>query len=157
MNHKSFEKQLSAYVDNELNDSEMIALRAHVEGCGVCQQQVQELRAIRKSIRDAATVVLPESFVYSVQRAIRQQEQEYVIWLGPERFARNIVTALCIVVFSLVAVGSFLTSQTVTGQPVVVGEERFYGGEPSDSVAHAVIGSQRELSKEDVMIAALTR
>jgi anti-sigma factor RsiW len=157
MNHKYFERQLSAYVDNELSEREAKSVRTHVEGCAVCQQRVQELRAIRKSIRDAASVVLPESFVYSVQRAVRQQEQEYVIWLGPERFARNIVAALCIFVFTLVALGSYLTPQTVTGQSVVGGEERYYSGEPSDSVAHAVIGSQRELSKDDVMIAALTR
>jgi anti-sigma factor RsiW len=151
MNHKSFERQLSAYVDNELSDNELKSVQAHVEGCALCQQQVQVLRAIRTSIREAASVVLPETFVYSVQRAVRQQEQEYVIWLGPERFARNIVVALCALVFSLVAVGSYLTPQPV------VGEERYLSGEPSDSAAHAVIGSQRELSKDDVMIAALTR
>lgn len=69
MNHKSFEKQLSAYVDNELNESEAKSVWAHIEGCSLCQQQVQVLRAIRMSIREAASVVLPESFIYSVQRA----------------------------------------------------------------------------------------
>jgi anti-sigma factor RsiW len=151
MNHKSFERQVSAYVDNELNEREVKSFQAHVEGCAVCQQRVQVLRAIRASIRDAASVVLPETFVYSVQRAVRQQEQEYVLWLGPERFARNVVVALCVIVFALVAVGSYLTPQPV------VGEERYFSGESSDSAAHAVIGSQHELSKDDVMIAALTR
>lgn len=151
MNHKSIEQQLSAYVDNELNESEAKSVRTHIEGCALCQQQVQVLRAIRTSIRDAATVVLPETFIYSVQRAVRREEQEYVIWLGPERFARNIVVALCVLVFTLVAVGSYLSPQPV------VGEDRYFSGEPSESTAHAVIGSQRELSKDDVMIAALSR
>ncbi len=151
MNHKLFERQLSAYVDNELSDGEAQSVRTHVEGCALCQQRVQVLRAIRTSIREAASIVPPETFIYSVQRAIRQQEQEYVIWLGPERFARNIVVALCVIVFTFVLVGSYLTPQPV------VGEDRYFSGEPSDSAAHAVIGSQRELSKEDVMIAALTR
>jgi anti-sigma factor RsiW len=151
MKHKWFERQLSAYVDNELSESDMKTVLTHVEGCTQCQQQVQVLRAIRMSIRDAASVVLPETFVYSVHRAVRQQEQEYVLWLGPERFARNIVVALCVIVFALVAVGSYLTPQPV------VGEERYFSGEPSDSAAHAVIGSQHELSKDDVMIAALSR
>ncbi|MCX6142207.1 MAG: zf-HC2 domain-containing protein [Ignavibacteriales bacterium] len=151
MKHKLSERQLSAYVDNELSESDMQSVRTHVEGCAQCQQQVQVLRAIRMSIRDAASVVLPDTFVYSVQRAVRQQEQEYVIWLGPERFARNIVVALCVIVFALVAVGSYLTPQPV------VGEERYFSGEPSDSAAHAVIGIQHELSKDDVMIAALSR
>jgi anti-sigma factor RsiW len=157
MKHKLFERQLSVYVDNELSESDMQSVRTHVEGCAQCQQQVQVLRAIRMSIRDAASIVLPETFVYSVQRAVRQQEQEYAIWLGPERFARNLVAALCIIVFTVVAAGSYLTPQSAVGQSVVGGEERYFSGDPSDSTAHAVIGSQRELSKEDVMIAALSR
>jgi len=151
MKHKFFERQLSAYVDNELKESDMQSVRTHIEGCAQCQQRLQVLRGIRMSIRDAASVVLPETFVYSVQRAVRQQEQEYVIWLGPERFARNIVVALCVIVFALVAVGSYLTPQAV------VGEDRYFSGEPTDSAAHAVIGTQHELSKDDVMIAALSR
>jgi anti-sigma factor RsiW len=151
MNHRFFERQLSAYVDNELSESEAKSVRTHIDGCAVCQQQAEVLRAIRTSIREAASVVLPETFVYSVQRAVRRQEQEYVIWLGPERFARNIVVALCVIVFTLVAIGSYLTPQPVTG------EDRYFSGEPSDSAAHAVIGSQRELSKDDVMVAALSR
>ena len=151
MNHKLHERQLSAYVDNELNEKEVDVVRRHVEGCSLCKQRVQVLKHIRTSIRDAASISLPATFVYSVQRAVQQQEQEYVLWLGPERFARNIVVALCLVVLTLVAVGSYLTPQPV------VGEDRYFSGEPSDSAAHAVIGSQDELSKDDVMIAALTR
>jgi len=151
MKHILFEQQLSAYVDNELNDSEAQTVRTHLEGCALCQQRIQVLSAIRTSIREAASIIPPDTFVYSVQRAIRQQEQEYVTWLGPERFARNFVVALCVIVFTFVLVGSYLTPQPV------VGEDRYFSGEPSDSAAHAVIGSQQELSKDDVMIAALTR
>lgn len=157
MNHKLRERQLSAYVDNELSENDAQSVREHLEECAQCQRQVQVLRAIRMSIRDAASVVLPETFVYSVQRAIRQEEQEYVVWLGPERFARNLVAALSIIVLTLVAVGSYLTPQAVVGLPVAGGEERYISSEPSDSAAHALLGSQRELSKDDVIIAALTR
>jgi anti-sigma factor RsiW len=151
MNHIAFERQLSPYVDNELSESEAKVVREHVEGCANCQRQVQIMHSIRKSIREAATVALPESFVYSVQRAVRREEQEYVTWLGPERFARNIVVALCIIVFVLVAIGNYLTPQ-----PLIT-TETYINGEPSDSAAHAVIGTQKELSKEDVMFAALTK
>jgi anti-sigma factor RsiW len=151
MNHKFFERQLSAFADNELNEHDAETMRLHIEGCALCAQRLQIMRSIRASIREAATFDLPESFIYSVQRAVRQQEQEYVTWLGPERFARNFVVALCIVVLALVAVGNYLTPTPV------LGEERYFSGEPSDSAAHAVIGSHRELSKDDVMIAALTK
>ena len=151
MNHKNFERQISAFVDNELSEQEANSLRTHVEGCPVCKKHVQELRTLRTSIREAASVVLPESFVYAVQRAVRREEQEYVIWLAPERFARNVVVALCILVAVMVGVGSYLTPQAGAG------EDRYVSSEPADSAAHVVMGTQRELSKDDVMIAALTK
>lgn len=151
MNHKTFERLLSAFVDNELEQAEMKQVREHIDGCVSCKQRLQDLRSIRTKIRDAATVAMPDNFVYSVQRAIRQEEQESVVWLGTERLARNVVVALCVLVFAVVAFGSYLKPQPP------VGEDRYFSGEPSDSAAHAVIGSQQELSKEDVMIAALTK
>lgn len=151
MNHKYFKQQISAFVDNELSEQEVNSLRTHLEGCATCKQQVQELSALRASIREAATVVLPEAFVYAVQRAVRREEQEYVTWLAPERFARNAVVALCILVALMLGVGSYLAPQA--GQ----GEDRYFTSEPSDSAAHVVLGTQRELSKDDVMIAALTK
>jgi anti-sigma factor RsiW len=151
MNHTTMQRLLSAFVDNELGETEVKAVREHVEGCSSCQQRIQELGSIRAKIREAATVDLPDNFIYAVQRSIRQEEQESVVWLGPERFARNFVVALCVLVFAVVAFGSMLKPQ----QPL--GEERYLSGEPSDSAAHAVLGSQRTISKEDVMFAALTK
>jgi anti-sigma factor RsiW len=151
MNHTRMQRLLSAFVDNELGDAEAKAVREHLEGCSSCQQRIQELGAIRSKIREAATADLPDNFVSTVQRSIRQEQQESVVWLGTERFARNVVVALCVLVFAVVAFGSMMKPQ----QPI--GEERYLSGEPSDSAAHAVLGSQKVISKEDVMFAALTK
>ena len=151
MNHKKFERQISAFVDNELSEQEANSLRTHIEGCPACKKHVQELRSLRTSIREAASVELPETFIYAVRRAVRQEEQEYVLWLAPERFARNVVVALCILVAAVVGIGSYVTPQAGTG------EDRYVTSEPADSAAHVVMGTQRELSKDDVMIAALTK
>jgi len=151
MNHKKMHQMLSAFVDNELGEAWMKLVREHLAGCASCQQRLQELRSIRAKIRDAATVDLPDNFVYSVQRSIRREEQESVMWLGTERFARNVVFALCVLVFGVVAFGSLLEPQPT------LGEDRYISGEPSDSAAHAVLGSQQVISKEDVMIAALSK
>jgi anti-sigma factor RsiW len=151
MNHARMQRLLSAYVDHELGETDAKAVREHVEGCSSCQQRIGELGAIRAKIRDAATADLPDNFVYAVQRSIRQDQQESVVWLGTERFARNVVVALFALVFAVLAFGSMLKPQ----QPL--GEERYLSGEPSDSAAHAVLGSQRQISKEDVMMAALTK
>lgn len=151
MNHSTMQRLLSAFVDHELSETEAKTVREHVDGCSSCQRRIQELGSIRAKIREAATVDLPDNFIYAVQRSVRLDQQESVAWLGTERFARNIVAALCVIVFAVVALGSMLKPQ----QPL--GEERYLSGEPADSAAHAVLGSQRAISKEDVMIAALTK
>jgi anti-sigma factor RsiW len=151
MNHKSIEQLLSAFVDNELDETGMNSVRAHIEGCASCQNRVKVMRSIRMKIRDAATIELPDNFIYSVHGAIRRDDQESVVWLGTERFARNVFVALCLIVFAVVAYSSFLEPQPP------VGVSLYFSGEASDSAAHAVLGSQQELSKEDVMMAALTK
>jgi len=151
MKHRKIEQLLSAFVDNELDEARMKSVRTHVDECASCQRRVQEMRAIRAGIRDAATVVLPDNFIFSVQRALRHEEEEYVTWLGPERFARNVVVALCVLVFVVVAFGSYLQPQPQ------MGVDRYVNGELSDSAAHAVLGSQQEISKDDVVFAALSK
>ncbi|MBF8295080.1 MAG: zf-HC2 protein [Bacteroidetes bacterium] len=151
MNHKKMQRMLSAFVDNELGEVWTKLVQEHLVECASCQQRLQELRSIRARIRDAATVDLPDNFLYSVQRSIRREEQESVMWLGTERFARNVVFALCVLVFGVVAFGSLLEPQPT------LGEDRYISGEPSDSAAHAVLGSEQVISKEDVMIAALSK
>ncbi len=151
MKHKAFEQQLSAFVDRELTGEEMESMRRHIEGCATCRRQEQELQSIRSQIRVAATAELPDNFAYSVRSAIRRQESESVAWLGTERLARNVVFGLCILVLGMVAFESFLTPQQS------IGVDRYFNGEPADSASQAVIGSQQELSKADVLMAALTK
>ncbi len=151
MNHKKFHRMLSAFADNELDESNMNIMRSHIEGCGACKRELQELRAIRAGIRETATIALPQNFLYSVQRSIQLEEQESVVWLGTEQFARNVVVGLCIVVLALVAFGSIFKSAPP------LREDRYFTSEIVDSVAQPVLGSQRELSKDDVIIAALSK
>jgi anti-sigma factor RsiW len=151
MNHRSIEKLLSSFVDSELDNEGMKSVRVHLEGCASCRKRVEEMQLIRSGIRTTATVDLPDNFVFRVQAAMRREEEESVVWLGTERFARNVVAALCVLVSAFVA----YTSLPATPPPA--GVDRYFNGEPSDSAAHAVLGSQQELSKEDVMMAALTK
>jgi anti-sigma factor RsiW len=152
MNHTSMQRLLSAFVDNELPEKDAREVRQHIDGCTSCQKRLRELAAIRDRIREAADVELPDNFVYSVQRSVRLEQQESVIWLGTERFARNVVVALFVLVFAMVVFGNMLKPSQQT-----VGVDRYLSGEPTDSAAHAVLGSQQKISKEDVMMAALSR
>lgn len=151
MNHTEMHRMLSAYADNELGEVESREVRQHVSGCPGCTQRLQELASIRARIREAATADLPDNFVYSVQRSVRRDQQESIVWLGTEQFARNVVVALFVMVFALVVFGSILTPQQT------IGVDRYVSGELTDSAAHAVLGSQQAISKDDVMMAALSK
>jgi anti-sigma factor RsiW len=151
MNHKAFQQKLSAYVDHELAEEQTELMRKHIEGCAACRRQLQELHSIRTQIRAAATVTLPDNFIYSVKGAIRREQSESVVWLGTERLARNVVVGLCILVLGMVVFESYLTPQQSFGV------DRYFNGEPADSAAQTIIGSQQELSKADILMAVMTR
>ena len=151
MNHTTMQRLLSAFVDHELNETEAKAVRGHLEGCSSCQRRILELGSIRAKIREAATADLPDNFVYAVQRSVRREQQESVVWLGTERLARNVVVALCILVFAVVAFGNMLKPQQA------IGVDRYVSVETTDSAAHAVLGSQQAISKEDVLMAVLSK
>jgi len=151
MTHTRMYRLLSAYADNELGENESREVKQHLEICTTCQQRLQEMRSIRTKIREAATVDLPDNFIFAVQRSIRREEQESVVWLGTERFARNVFVVLTVLVFAVVLLGNMLKPQQA------VGVDRYLSGEVTDSAAHAVLGSQQAISKDDVMMAALSR
>jgi anti-sigma factor RsiW len=151
MKHRIFEQRLSAYVDRELAAEQMESMREHIEACEICRRRLQELHAIRNQIRASATLTMPDNFFYSVRSAIRREERESVAWLGTERLARNVVVGLCILVLGMLAFESYLKPQQS------IGVDRYFTGESADSTAQAVIGSQQELSKADVLMAALTK
>jgi anti-sigma factor RsiW len=151
MRHRIYLRQLSAYIDRELTEAQTESMRQHIEGCEECRQRMQELRAIRSQIRAAATVTMPDNFIYSVKGAIRRQESESVAWLGTERLARNVVVGLCILVLGIVALESYITPQQSFGV------DRYFNGEPADSAAQSIIGTQQELSKADVLMAVMTK
>jgi hypothetical protein len=109
------------------------------------------MRAIRPQIRSAADVSLPDNFAFSVLRAARFERENSLAWLGAERFARDLVFGLTLVVMVLVGLGTFLQSEP----PLHV--DRYLAGEPTDSLTQRVMENQGEILKEDVVLAALTK
>ena len=61
--------ELSAFVDGSLAPEEQAAVRAHVAGCASCQQQVEQLRAVRDIMRGLPLVDPPFGFF---ERTLRQ-------------------------------------------------------------------------------------
>jgi len=151
MTHKSIERLLSPYFDGELPELRQRELSEHLRSCESCRLRLEEMRTIKFQIHSAADVALPETFAFSVLRAARHERENSLVWLGAEQFARNVVVGLTLVVMILVGLGTFLQSEP----PLRV--DRYLAGEPTDSLTRRVMENQGEISKEDIVFAALTK
>jgi hypothetical protein len=107
--------------------------------------------AIRIRIREAADVLLPDSFAFSVLRAARSGQEDTVVWLSTERFVRNLVVALSVLVLTLIGLGTYLRPEP----PIRV--DRYLITEPTDTFAGQVLGTQGEIPKDVMVYAALTK
>lgn len=144
------EETLSALVDAELPRTEAQLIQAHLDACPLCRKQVTEYRTLRQGIKFAATVDLPETFAANVRRTIRSLAMPSDPWLGTERLAWRVVLALSLLVMSIVAIGSLQDSD----QTVIM--ERYLSGNQADSVVQQVLLKPDEISRDDVLLAAVT-
>ena len=151
MTHKSIERLLSPYLDGELPELRGRELSEHLRSCESCRLRLEEMRTIKFQIHSAADVSLPDNFAYSVLRAVWYEKENSLVWLGAEQFARNVVFGLTLVVIVLVGLGTFLQSEPA------LRVDRYLAGEPADSLTRRVMENQGEISKEDVVLAALTK
>jgi anti-sigma factor RsiW len=150
MNHHKLQQLLSSFVDNELPPNERSELERHLVHCPECRQSIVEMQTIRKDIRAAATVDIEPVATLNLLRAIRLASDPQLVWRGTEIFARRLIVALTLLVFSIVSIGSLNRPE----QPIVM--ESYLSGEASDSTTHRVL-SQGEVSKEDILLAVTTR
>jgi anti-sigma factor RsiW len=145
------EQLLSLYVDDELTGEERREVSEHLAACESCRLSIEEMRALRVRIKEAADVSLPDNFVYSVLRSARREDENTVVWLSTEKFARNVVVVLSVVVLALVGLGTFLRPEP----PIRV--DRYLISEPTDTLAGQVLGMQGEISKDVMVYAVLTK
>ncbi len=151
MSHKQFQRLLSLYLDNEVSAEETLQIERHLEACDECKQRLQVFHAVKAHIHSGGNFELPGSFAQSVARRIRQEQEGSVRWLGPEIFARRLVLGLFIIVMCLVGLGSFFQpEQTVT-------MDRYLRAEHQDSVSLQVLTPQSEISKDDILYAAMSK
>ncbi|HAL56208.1 MAG TPA: hypothetical protein DCP63_06990 [Bacteroidetes bacterium] len=151
MNHFDSDDLLSRYLDDEVTADERTRASAHLETCEACRWRFHELRQVRGFIKAAGDFELDPMFAYEVVRAVRRDEEGDVVWLGTERFARRLVLALSVFVICVVGLGSlFEPEQSVT-------VDRYLTSEPSDSLARRVLEPHQEISKDDIVYAALSK
>lgn len=151
MSHKYFQQLLSSYLDNELTTDEKLRFERHREGCDECKQRLQIFHAVKLHIHSGGDFELPGSFAPSVVRRIRQEQEGAVLWLGPEIFARRLVLGLFIIIMCLVGLDSFFQpEQSIT-------MDRYLRAEHQDSVSLQVLTPQSEISKDDILYAAMSK
>ncbi|HEX6147806.1 MAG TPA: zf-HC2 domain-containing protein [Acidimicrobiia bacterium] len=61
MNHPG--ELISAYLDGELSRPEIVQLLAHLDGCGRCAAELQEMQTVRSAVRSLPLLELPAALI----------------------------------------------------------------------------------------------
>ncbi len=151
MNHEQIHLLLSAYVDGELEPSEQSTLAAHLETCSDCRERVRQMLTVKQSVHAAGNFELPYSFASSLVRSIHHEEQKDVSWLGIEHYAGKFVLGLTMLVLFLIGLTTFRQNE----EPLPM--ERYISGLTSDSAASQILTKHGAVTRDDVLIAVLTK
>ena len=151
MNHSRIVEMVSAYVDDELDQQARSFIETHVNGCSECSRRMVELKTMAHELRSAADVTLRPSFAANVLRAIRQSADESTGWMLAEFMARRVLVGLSVLV--LLTFGYTTLNETEPQATV----ERYLRGEPSDSAESQILNNAGEISRDDVLLAAVSK
>ncbi len=151
MNPQHDVELLSRYVDGEVSTAEQKKMERHLAECGICREHLEQLSTLRDGIREAADYELPSTFTSNLLRTIRLRESVLEERAGAERFAWRVVLALSVLV--VVVVGYANLSQP---EPLVT-VDRVLAAEAPDSLTRRVIEPRHEISKDDIVFAAISK
>lgn len=105
---------LSAMLDGELSESEAVWVAEHLDGCGVCKSELDDLSSARAAIRSLPMLDLPEGIAPHADR---------VVSLWPRRGAVALTSVAAAAVVSIGALGMFgVTADTGTSVDVTEAE-----------------------------------
>ncbi len=151
MNHTIFRELISAYADGEISGDEQTMLTRHMEQCAECRLFLEQIRQTSLAVKATGDIRLAQHFTYGVLRSVRQEQEESRAWLPIEHIARRFVFGLSVAVMLFVSVSIVLETE----DPVVM--EPYLAGEQTDSSVTRTLLTKEDLSKEDVLFAAVTR
>ncbi len=60
--HPIGDEDLGAYLDGQLGEADRARLEAHIESCAACREELAELRALQRSLRELPEARAPRSF-----------------------------------------------------------------------------------------------
>lgn len=151
MNHKDLREQISAFKDGELDEAGQRLVTDHLRSCLECRQYLAMLDDTRAIIRERGALDLGGNFTAGVMRSVRSDEELAMTWLPVERFARRLVLGLSFAVVLFVTISMMFQPR----EPVVI--DPYLAGERSDSSVTRTLLTKENISKDDVLFAAVTR
>ncbi len=88
---------ISAYLDGELHGDELGRLLDHLNGCGRCARELEEVQQVRATIRSLPMLELPRGLAMDADRVVVPLRRNRGVWVG----AAAAVVALVITVAAL--------------------------------------------------------
>ena len=103
-------KLISAYLDKELKLGEKTEFEAHMQGCNLCSQALEEMRSLHASFSTTQRHQAPYGFATRVMARTRELEKQQTPWHVPliMRFAEAVV--LLVVITAGILAGKVVTS-----------------------------------------------
>lgn len=84
MSHRRIQRDLSAYLDEELAPEAMVEVRGHLEQCAACQAELDGLRWLRRLMGRLEAPEPPPGFDAALwSRVDRREEQRWAWWPRP--------------------------------------------------------------------------
>jgi len=151
MNHHELRELLSAYRDGEAAKNERSLLEEHLVHCEECARLMHGWAELGSKMKSIEGVQLPVGFSRRVLNNIRQEEEDTSFWMPVEALARKTVLGLSMAVILLVV----FMLVTEPAQPVII--ESYLSGEVQDGNAPSSLLQRESISKDDVLLAVMTK
>ncbi len=136
MSCEELSEELSAYLDGELSPRERAALKAHLERCSRCREELASLRAVSQLVGSLPQVQPSQAFSQALGREISAHGRRR--WLRPiPLFAGDLIPGLAVAALLLIAltvafvIPRFTSPRrTELAEPLVTRDEVPAGPEP---------------------------
>ncbi|WHH59937.1 zf-HC2 domain-containing protein [Petroclostridium sp. X23] len=69
-------EMMSLYIDNELNDIELVSFNKHIESCAECREELQLLQSVVESCHSFEELEVPENFQHELHEKLVQAQHD---------------------------------------------------------------------------------
>ncbi|MEO5359020.1 MAG: zf-HC2 domain-containing protein [Nitrospirota bacterium] len=111
MNCKAVRKSMSAYIDGQLDETELRAVKGHIAGCGVCDRELRSLQAAAEALRGLEPVNAPADFAKRLKERIDARSGSFFDFIPLSFKIPAGVTALAIA--AVIAIYVFKSEQVL--------------------------------------------